>query len=76
MPGTNVFFLLVKQVSGQCLEQRESGKIVLYPLFIIIIFLVRLLYIGIIKLLIKMRTIPAKTGNRTLGTNVMKALLK
>jgi hypothetical protein len=46
-------------------EQRESGKAILY-LQIIIIILIN--YI-IIKLSIKMRTIPAETGNGTsLGT--------
>jgi hypothetical protein len=46
---------LVKWVTGRGPEQRESGKTVLYPLIIIIILIS---YI-IIKLLIKMRIIPA-----------------
>ncbi len=53
-------FFLVKWVPGWGSEQRESGKTVLYPLIIIIIILIS--YI-IVKSLIKMRTIPAKTGN-------------
>jgi hypothetical protein len=49
------------RVPGQGPEQRESGKTVLY-LLIIIIMLIS--YI-IIKLLIKRRTIPTETRNRT-----------
>jgi hypothetical protein len=52
---------LVKQVPGGGPEKRESDKTVLYPLRVIIILIS---YI-IIKLLIKRRTIPAKTGNGT-----------
>jgi len=52
---------LVKLVPGRGPEQRESGKTVLYLLIINIILIS---YI-IIKLLIKRRTIPAETGNRT-----------
>ncbi len=55
-------FFLVKQVPGRGTEQRESGKTVLYPLIIII----TLISYIIVKLLIKRRTIPAKTGNGTL----------
>ncbi len=54
-------FFWVKRVPGQGPEQRESVKTVIY-LLIVIIILIR--YI-IIKLLIKKRTIPAKTGNGT-----------
>jgi hypothetical protein len=50
--------ILVKQVPGWGPEQRESGKTVLYLLIIIIILISDI----IIKLLIKMRTIPAETG--------------
>ncbi len=53
----NIF--LIKRVPRRGLEQRESGKIVLYLLISIIIIIS---YI-IIKLLIKMRTIAAKTAN-------------
>jgi hypothetical protein len=52
---------LVKRVPGRGQEQRESGETVLYLLIIIIILIS---YI-IIELLIKRRTIPAKTGNET-----------
>ncbi len=61
--GLVALYFLVKRVHGRGLEQRESGNTILYPL-IFIIFLVILLY-AIIRLLIKMRTIPAKTGNGT-----------
>ncbi len=44
------------------MEQRESGKIGLYPLIIHNIIVIS--YI-IINLLIKMRTIPGETGNGT-----------
>ncbi len=56
-------FFLVKWVPGRGPEQRESIKTVLY-LLIIIIIIILISYI-IIKLLIKMRTIPAETGNGT-----------
>jgi len=49
-----------KRVPGQGLEQRESGKTVLYPLIIIL-----LISDIIIKLLIKMRTISAETRKGT-----------
>jgi hypothetical protein len=55
--------VLVKKVPDRGLEQRESGKTVLYlPVIIILISYI------IIKLLIKKGTIPAKTGK---GTPVM-----
>jgi hypothetical protein len=57
----SIFF--VKWVPGQGPEQRESGNTVLYPLIIIIL----ISYI-VIKLLVKMRTVPAETGNRTAGS--------
>ncbi len=56
-PGTD--FFLVQRVPDRGMEQRESGKTVLYSLIISII-LIR--YI-IIRLSIKMRTIPAETRN-------------
>jgi hypothetical protein len=60
---------LVKRVPGRGPAQRESGKTVLYWLIVIIILIS---YI-IIKLLIKRRTISAKTGN---GTPPLCLLLK
>jgi hypothetical protein len=57
-------FFLVKRVPSRGMGQRESGKTVLYPLIIIF----TLISYIVIKLLIKRRTIPAKTGN---GTPVM-----
>jgi hypothetical protein len=65
-------FFLVKRVPCQGPEQRESGNTVLYLLIVIIILISILLYI-IIKLEIKMRTIPAKTGNRTLNNVYIKS---
>ncbi len=59
---TEIFVFLVKQVPGRGPEQRESGKTVLYLPIIIIIILIYYY----IKLLIKMRIIPAETGNGTL----------
>jgi hypothetical protein len=61
------WFFLVKQVPGQGPEQREFGKTVIYPLIIItLINYIIIYYYQTIELLIKMRTIPAETGNGTL----------
>jgi hypothetical protein len=60
-PKTNFeSYFLVKRVPGRGLEWRESGKTVLYLLIIIL-----LISFIIIKLLIKLITILAKTGNGT-----------
>ncbi len=57
-------FFIVKWVPGWGRAQRDSSKTVLYLLINIIILISFILYI-FIKLLTKMRTIPAKTGNGT-----------
>jgi hypothetical protein len=56
---------LVKWVPDRGPEQRESIKTVLYLLIIIIIIIIILISYIIIQLLIKMRAIPAETGNGT-----------
>ncbi len=63
---------MVNWVPGRGPEQRESCKTVLYPLIIIVILIS---YI-IIKLLIKMRTIPAETRNGTSQEAILNLLQK
>jgi hypothetical protein len=68
----SVFF--IRRVPGQGPEQRQSNKTVLYLLIVIIMLIIY----SIIKLLIKRRTIPAETRNKTLSSVICvdKSVLK
>jgi len=57
----SIMFFVVKWVSGWGVKYIESGKTTLYLQIIIILLICDI----IIKLLIKMRTIPAEPGNGT-----------